>query len=203
MDRILTSKAFPISRARQELCEQARTEWFAFVDDDVKIVRDPMLSALQMMRRPENGAVEVRGKQAHPSAPTQTRAWTRFSFIRKTANKGLAMPDMRHNEDLWMDAYLRSRGWKWPLAPGEPVYLHMRRYRPRDAFEIGYWNYGVGRAPFFRSWLALFSTYPRNVLKERRGRWTFTLWLRQLNYVAGITRARLDGYHYDQPGGLQ
>ena len=201
--RVLTSKAFPISRARQELCEKASTPWFAFVDDDIKIVRDPMLSTAHLMEEPKNGAVEVRGKQGHPSAPTQTRAYTRFSFIRKEAVEGLSMPNMRHNEDLWIDAHMRSRGWRWPLAAGPPVYLHMRRYKPKDAYEVGYWNYGVGRAPFVRSWLGLFTTYPRNILAERRGRWTFTLWLRQLNYVAGITRARLDGYHYEQPGGLR
>lgn len=192
-----------ISDARQELCERAETDWFVFVDDDVKIIGDPVSEATPLMDDPENGAVEVRGVQGDPSAPTQTRAYTRFSFIRKDAIRGLSMPHMKHNEDLWMDAFLKSKGWKWPMTQGNPLYIHIRRYRPSDAYELGYWNRGAGRSPFLRSWLGLFSTFPMKILKERRGRYTFTIWFRQLHYVRGVTRAQLNGYHYEQPGGLR
>ena len=204
VDHLLISHKVPLSAARQELCEKAGTEWFVFIDDDVTIIGDPYTEeARDMMKDGQNGGVEVKGIQGHPSAPRQTRAYTRFSFIRKEAVKGLSMPLMRHNEDLWIDAYLRSRGWKWPMTTGAPIYVHNRRYHPVDAYEVGYWNRGCGRSPFLRSWLGLFSSYPVRILKEKRGRYTFTLLLRQLHYVRGVTRAQLNGYRYEQPGGIR
>jgi Glycosyl transferase family 2 len=198
VERILMSHARPISAARQELCDMAETEWFAFIDDDLIITHNPLTNALPLMTDPKNGAVEVEGVQGDPNAPKPVRAWTRLSFVRKEAVRTMRLPNTIHSEDILMREYLKMNGWQWPLAPGI-CYIHDRTYKPSEGYEVGYFNYQIGAANFSKSWIGTFSYYPLKLLRERHGKAFFPLMLRQLYNLNGVTRARLNRAYYRLP----
>src|SRR2546428_12546538 len=77
---ILTSSVIGPARARQELMERVDTDWFAFVDDDVKL-RPDWWSTVTGMISPEVGVVEGLWSYlvVKKRAVDFTRAMTRFA----------------------------------------------------------------------------------------------------------------------------
>ncbi len=162
---LLTSSVRGPAIARQELMERVDTQWFAFVDDDVRL-KPEWWSTVTGMIGPKVGAVEglwsyIAGDRRvgdYARAMTRLaelsgkeswtdridRAFTGDTLVRTRAVNGIQMP----NIPVWEDEYIRMRvqrnGYRWLRTP-RVVCDHLRRYNLRLAYETGQYGYYLGR----------------------------------------------------------
>ena len=162
---ILTSPVQGLARARQELMERVDTEWFAFVDNDVRL-RSDWWSMVTGMIRSDVGGVE--GLWSYLAGDKKvddyTRAMARLSrllrqeswrdridraftgdtLVRREAVKDIRMP----NIPLWEDEYIRrwveKSGFKWLRTP-RVVCDHLRSYNLKQSNNTGKYGYYVGQ----------------------------------------------------------
>jgi len=162
---ILTSSVIGPARARQELMDRVDTDWFAFVDDDVKL-RPNWWSTVTGMIDPGVGAVEglwsylVGDKKVDDYTRAMAklvkllrrdswrdridRAFTGDTLVRTAAVKNIRMP----NIPVWEDEYIRTRveknGYRW-LRTSDVVCDHLRRYNLGPSYNVGRYGYYLGR----------------------------------------------------------
>jgi hypothetical protein len=162
---ILTSSVEGLARARQKLIERVDTEWFAFVDDDVRL-RSDWWTTVTGMIGPNVGGVEglwsyLAGDKRvddYTRAMAQLsrllrreswrdridRAFTGDTLVRTEAVKNIRMP----NIPLWEDEYIRrwveKSGFKW-LRTAEVVCDHLRSYNLKQSNSTGKYGYYLGQ----------------------------------------------------------
>ena len=162
---ILTSSTMGLARARQELIERVDTEWFAFVDDDVRLRSDWWSNVTGMIRSDVGG---VEGLWSYLAGDKKvddyTRAMARLSrllrqeswtdridraftgdtLVRTEAVKNIRMP----NIPLWEDEYIRrwveKTGFKWVRTP-RVVCDHLRSYNLQQSNNTGKYGYYLGQ----------------------------------------------------------
>jgi glycosyltransferase involved in cell wall biosynthesis len=162
---ILTSSVTGLARARQGLIERVDTEWFAFVDDDVRL-RSDWWSTVTGMIRSDVGGVEglwsylAGDKRVDDYARAMARlsrllrqeswkdridrAFTGDTLVRTEAIKNIRMP----NIPLWEDEYIRrwveKSGFKWLRTP-HVVCDHLRSYNLKQSNNTGKYGYYLGQ----------------------------------------------------------
>ena len=162
---ILTSSVVGPARARQELMERVDTDWFAFVDDDVKL-RSDWWSAVTGMINDNVGAIEglwsylAGDKRVDDYARAMARlskllrqeswrdridrAFTGDTLVRTEAVKNIRMP----NIPVWEDEYIRrsveKNGYKWLRTP-RVVCDHLRTYNLKPSYNVGRYGYYLGK----------------------------------------------------------
>jgi hypothetical protein len=162
---ILTSSVIGPARARQQLMERVDTDWFAFVDDDVKLRRD-WWSSVTGMITPEVGGVE--GLWSYLAGDKRvddyTRAMVRLSrvllqeswkdridraftgdtLVRTEAVKDIRMPNIPVWEDEYIRRWAEKNGFKWLRTP-HVVCDHLRKYNLKPSYDVGKYGYYLGR----------------------------------------------------------
>jgi hypothetical protein len=162
---ILTSSVIGPARARQELMERVDTDWFAFVDDDIKL-RSNWWSTVTGMINDNVGGIE--GLWSYLAGDKKvddyTRAMARLSkllrqeswrdridraftgdtLVRTKAIKNIRMP----NIPVWEDEYIRrsveKNGYKWLRTP-KVVCDHLRTYNLKPSYNVGRYGYYLGK----------------------------------------------------------
>lgn len=161
---ILTSSVIGPSRARQELMERVDTDWFAFVDDDVKL-RSDWWSTVTGMISPEVGGVEglwsyLAGdkrvddytramarlaKLLHQESWRDRidRAFTGDTLVRREAVKNIRMPNIPVWEDEYIRRWVEKNGFTWLRTP-YVVCDHLRTYNLKPSYNVGKYGYYLG-----------------------------------------------------------
>lgn len=162
---ILTSSVEGLARARQELIERVDTEWFAFVDDDVKL-RSDWWATVTGMIGPNVGGVEglwsyLAGDKRvddYVRAMAQLsrllrreswrdridRAFTGDTLVRTEAVKNIRMPNIPLWEDEYIRRWIEKSGFKW-LRTAEVVCDHLRSYNLKQSNSTGKYGYYLGQ----------------------------------------------------------
>ncbi|HVH15523.1 MAG TPA: glycosyltransferase family A protein [Candidatus Angelobacter sp.] len=162
---VLTSSVIGPARARQELMERVDTDWFAFVDDDVKL-RPDWWSAVTGMVGPDVGGVEglwsyLAGDKRvddYTRAMAQLarvlrqeswrgridRAFTGDTLVRTEAVKNIRMPNIPVWEDEYIRRWVEKDGFRWLRTPNV-VCDHLRTYNLKPSYNVGKYGYYLGR----------------------------------------------------------
>jgi len=162
---LLTSSVVGPARARQELMERVDTDWFVFVDDDVKL-RPDWWSTVGGMVGPDVGGVE--GLWSYLAGDKKvddyTRAMARLSrilrqeswrdridraftgdtLVRTEAVKNIRMPNIPVWEDEYIRRWVERNGFRWLRTPNV-VCDHMRTYNLKPSYNVGKYGYYLGR----------------------------------------------------------
>ena len=162
---LLTSSVIGPARARQELMERVDTDWFAFVDDDVKL-RPDWWSTVTGMIDPTVGGVEglwsylagdkrvddytramarLAGLLRQESWRDRIdRAFTGDTLVRTEAVKNIRMPNIPVWEDEYIRRWVEKSGFRWLRTP-HIVCDHLRRYNLKPSYNVGRYGYYLGR----------------------------------------------------------
>lgn len=109
-----------LTGARKELINRVETEWFLFLDDDVRLERDYITKQRGCIGR-NVGAVQGRkeSRDEHPSRWVRRRArrgGTHATLIRSDAVHGIDYPsDMSVLEDEWTRRFIEEQEYVWVL----------------------------------------------------------------------------------------
>src|SRR3989441_8858305 len=180
---ILTSSAIGPARARQELIERVDTDWFSFVDDDVKL-RLGWWSTVTGMIGPDVGGVEglwsyLAGDKrvddytramarlskllGHESWRDRIdRAFTGDTLVRTEAVKNIRMPNIPVWEDEYIRRWVEKNGYRW-LRTQKVVCDHLRTYNLKPSYNVSKYGYYMGKLRV-RSQLKRLSQLPIKVL---------------------------------------
>jgi hypothetical protein len=162
---VLTSSVIGPARARQELMERVDTEWFAFVDDDVKLRPDWWPTVTEMIA-PDVGGIEglwsylAGDKRVDDYTRAMTRlarilrqeswrdridrAFTGDTLVRTVAVKNIRMPNIPVWEDEYIRRWVEKNGFRWLRTP-HVVCDHLRRYNLKPSYNVGKYGYYLGR----------------------------------------------------------
>lgn len=162
---ILSSSVIGPARARQELMERVDTDWFAFVDDDVRL-RSDWWSAVTRMINDNVGGIE--GLWSYLAGDKKvddyTRAMARFArmlrqeswrdridraftgdtLVRTEAVKNIRMPNIPVWEDEYIRRWVEKKGFRW-LRTANVVCDHLRTYNLKPSYNVGKYGYYLGR----------------------------------------------------------
>jgi len=162
---MLTSSVVGPARARQELMERVDTDWFAFVDYDVKLKPD-WWSTVTGMAGPDVGGVE--GLWSYLAGDKRvddyTRAMARLSgflrqeswrdridraftgdtLVRTEAVRNIHVPNIPVWEDEYIRRWVEKNGFKW-LRTAHVVCDHLRTYNLKPSYNVGRYGYYLGR----------------------------------------------------------
>ena len=162
---ILTSSVIGPARARQELIERVDTDWFSFVDDDVKLRHD-WWSTVTGMIGPDVGGVE--GLWSYLAGDKRvddyTRAMARLSkllrqeswrdridraftgdtLVRTEAVRNIRMPNVPVWEDEYIRRWVERNGYRWLRTPNV-VCDHLRTYNLKPSYNVGRYGYYLGK----------------------------------------------------------
>ena len=161
---LLTSSVVGPARARQELMEQVDTEWFAFVDDDVKL-RPDWWSTVTGMIGPDVGGVEglwsylagdkrvddytramarlARVLRQESWRDRIDRAFTGDTLVRTEAVRNICMPNIPVWEDEYIRRWVEKNGFRWLRTPNV-VCDHLRSYNLKPSYNVGKYGYYLG-----------------------------------------------------------
>ncbi len=162
---VLTSSVIGPARARQELIERVDTDWFAFVDDDVKL-RPDWWSTVTGMIGPDVGGVEglwsylAGDKRVEDYTRAMARlarllrqdswrdridrAFTGDTLVRTEAVKNIHVPNMPVWEDEYIRRWVEKNGFRW-LRTSHVVCDHLRTYNLKPSYNVGRYGYYLGR----------------------------------------------------------
>jgi len=162
---VLTSSVIGPARARQELIERVDTDWFAFVDDDVKL-RPDWWSTVTGMIEPDVGGVEglwsylAGDKRVEDYTRAMARlarllrqdswrdridrAFTGDTLVRTEAVKNIHVPNMPVWEDEYIRRWVEKNGFRW-LRTSHVVCDHLRTYNLKPSYNVGRYGYYLGR----------------------------------------------------------
>jgi glycosyltransferase involved in cell wall biosynthesis len=140
-DLTVVSKQCSLSRAREMAIAEIDTEWFLFLDDDVR-VHEMYLTDLTNAAAPLVGGVQGR-KRSRSEPPSKwvrrraRRGGTHATLIRRAAIEGVSIPsDLNILEDEYIRRHVEKGGFLW-------VFNHQARFRHanQDRHPIG-WEEG-------------------------------------------------------------
>ena len=162
---VLTSSVIGPARARQELMERVDTDWFAFVDDDVKL-RPDWWSTVTEMISPDVGGIEglwsylAGDKRVDDYARAMARlarvlrqdswrdkidrAFTGDTLVRTAAVKNIHMPNIPVWEDEYIRRWVEKNRFRW-LRTSHVVCDHLRKYNLKPSYNVGRYGYYLGR----------------------------------------------------------
>jgi hypothetical protein len=145
--------------------ERVDTDWFAFVDDDVKL-RPDWWSTVTGMIRPDVGGVEglwsylagdkrvddytramgvlARLLRQESWRDRVDRAFTGDTLVRTKAIKDIRMPNIPVWEDEYIRRWVEKNGFTW-LRTRHVVCDHLRTYNLRPSYNVGRYGYYLGR----------------------------------------------------------
>jgi len=168
----LQSRPCSLPEAREIAINSVETEWFLFLDDDVRITQD-YLSTLVEAISPLTGAVQ--GRKAEKISSNQVskrisdisdsntdwvrkrsfRGGTHATLIRTEAARGVDFPDDLH---VWEDEYLRrhieSSGYIW-IFNHQSIFEHESQDRHPPSWQEGYLQAKYKLRPFWHVCLNL------------------------------------------------
>ena len=180
---ILTSSVIGPARARQELMERVDTDWFAFVDDDVKL-RSNWWSTVTGMINDNVGGIE--GLWSYLAGDKRVddytlamarlskllrqeswrdridRAFTGDTLVRTEAIKNIQVPNIPVWEDEFIRQWVEKKGFRWLRTP-QVVCDHLRRYNLKPSYNVGKYGYYLGKVDI-RSQLKRVAQLPFRVL---------------------------------------
>lgn len=162
---ILTSSVLGPARARQELIERVDSDWFVFVDDDVRL-RSDWWPTVTGMVGPDVGGVEglwsylagdkrvddytramarlARVIRQESWRDRIDRAFTGDTLVRTEAVKNIHMPNIPVWEDEYIRRWVERNGFKW-LRTSNVVCDHLRTYNLKPSYNVGRYGYYLGR----------------------------------------------------------
>src|SRR6266851_3563656 len=162
---ILTSSVIGPARARQELMERVDTDWFAFVDDDIKL-RSNWWSTVTGMINDNVGGIEglwsyLAGDKrvddytramARLSKLSRQESWrdridrafTGDTLVRTEAVRNIRMPNIPVWEDEYIRRWVEKNGYRWLRTP-HVVCDHLRSYNLKPSYNVGKYGYYLGK----------------------------------------------------------
>ena len=162
---LLTSSKLGRGPARQELIEKVDTDWFAFVDDDVRL-RPDWWNEVSRMATPGTGGIEglwsyaLTDKRVDDYARSMERlarllgrsvwkdridrAYTGDTLIRTEGVERIEIPDIHIYEDEYIRRFVERAGFTW-LRTKEVVCDHLRTYNLNEAYQAGEYAYYFGQ----------------------------------------------------------
>lgn len=142
------------------------TDWFVFVDDDVRL-RPGWWEEISRLAGPGVGGVEglwsyaLTDRRVDDYARSMVkmakllgrgswveridRAFTGDTLVRTEAVKEIHIPDMQIYEDEYIRRFIIRNGFSW-LRTHEVVCDHLRKYNLEEAYEAGKYAYLFGLA---------------------------------------------------------
>lgn len=125
-----------LGEVRNKLIKLAETEWFAFIDSDVVINKkwfnllissiDEKTGAINGFALPQNTFLTFARKSVLSlklSLGLPQRGFTSNTLIRKSAAKGIKLPNLSRCEDIFLQRKIEERGWKWKFAKAFCIHL--------------------------------------------------------------------------------
>ena len=163
---LLTSDLPGRGRARQDLISRVDTDWFAFVDTDVRL-RPNWWDNVCSMVSDHVGAVEGLWSYAltdrtvdnYSRAMSQLaklvkrkgweerveRGFTGDTLIRKAAVRGISIPPGLHfYEDEFIRRHILKMGFRW-MRTAQVACDHLRKYNLDDAYDSGRYAFYFGQ----------------------------------------------------------
>lgn len=162
---LLTSSLRGRGKARQDLIQRVDTDWFVFVDTDVRLRPNWWHEVCKTVRN-DIGAVEGLWSYAlydrrvddyaramlrlakllrrRGWAERLDRAFTGDTLIRTDAVGSIRIPDLPLYEDEYIRRHVLKAGYKWVRTP-TVVCDHLRRYNLEEAYDSGKYAYGFGQ----------------------------------------------------------
>lgn len=117
VDAVQASRSLPA--ARERLIDRTETDWFLFLDDDVRVGEDYLRTLLSWTGSPRVGAVQGR-KLSRDEHPTDwhrrrgRRGGTHATLIRTAAARGVSIPaDVEVLEDEYLRRCIESEDYQW------------------------------------------------------------------------------------------
>lgn len=151
-DTALVSEPATLPAARERAIGLVETEWFWFLDDDVR-VRADYVSRLLDAIAPAVGAVQGRkaDRTEHPSDWARRRArrgGTHATLVRHDAVADVVIPDdMAVLEDEYLRRQTEANGYKWFFHP-HARFEHANQKRHPIGWTEGYVGGKYGLQPF-------------------------------------------------------
>jgi len=123
VDVDITSRPCSLPKAREIAIETVDTEWFLFLDDDVRVEPDYIARQLAWTDTDRVGAVQ--GRKLSRDEPRADwvrrrirRGGTHATMIRQDAVAGVDIPtDLTVLEDEYLHRKVEDRGYRWVLEP--------------------------------------------------------------------------------------
>jgi glycosyltransferase involved in cell wall biosynthesis len=118
---IVTESSLP--EARERAIDEVETEWFLFLDDDVRLSEDYLAHQAEWMDCDRVGAVQGRkDSRTEPSADwirrRSRRGGTHATLCRTEAVRGVPFPEDLHVlEDEYLRQYVEAQGYRWVFEP--------------------------------------------------------------------------------------
>jgi len=164
---LLTSNLKGRGLARQELIKHVDTEWFVFIDTDVRIKDGFWKTMKSYIEHDDDGIGAVEGLGSYPlddrldkidksmsriaqilhrPDPSEivTKGFTGDTIIRTSLVKDINIPNINVWEDEWIRLHIKKRGKSW-IRTREVVCEHERTYNIGEAYESGRYRYAFGR----------------------------------------------------------
>jgi len=145
--------------------ERVDTDWFAFVDDDVKL-RSDWWSTVTEMILPDVGGIEglwsyrAGDKRVEDYARAMARlsrllrqeswrdridrAFTGDTLVRTEAVKNIRMPNIPVWEDEYIRGWVEKSGFRW-VRTTHVVSDHLRTYNLKPSYNVGKYGYYLGK----------------------------------------------------------
>lgn len=162
---LLTSSVVGRGKARQDLIDHVDTEWFVFVDDDIRL-RPNWWSEVSKMAAERVGGVEglwsyaLMDKRVDDYARSMVklarllrrkawtekidRAFTGDTLVRTAAVKQIRIPGIQIYEDEFIRRHIERNGFQW-LRTRQIVCDHLRTYNLAEAYESGEYAFYFGK----------------------------------------------------------
>lgn len=148
-DTILISDEIPLQTARKRAINNTTTEWFLFLDDDVR-VSDGYLTVLYNSIAPTVGGIQGKkgegceldgqpdGSNSRWVRWRSHRAGTHASLIRKSAINSIEFPnDLTMLEDEYIRQHIENNGYLW-LFNHQALFTHENQERHPTGWREGY-----------------------------------------------------------------
>jgi len=139
----VSERGLSLPAARERLIERVETDWFLFLDDDVRL-RDRCLRRLERWTSCDNvGAVQGRkaSRDERPSTWVRRRArraGTHATLVRADAVRGVSIPlSVTVLEDEYLRRQVEDRSWVWALDH-DARFHHDCQERHRIGWEEGF-----------------------------------------------------------------
>jgi len=138
VNNIIFSTAKGLANSRNELINKVTTEWFIFLDDDVKLNKQWWLEIKKHMVDDEVGAVNglgycnsfilksLRNILFMLRGTKEQRGFTSNTLIRTKAVKGIKLERVGRLEDAELQQKIINKGYKWVHCP-KAVCEHLKK----------------------------------------------------------------------------
>lgn len=161
INKIIISDAKGLANARNELMSKVKTDWFLFIDDDIRIderwwdniqsyMIDGLIADTEMLNlgcEPRKiGAVNgfgypdsiilkfIRKTMMFLRGSKYQRGFTSNTLIRREAIKGIKLNTIGRLEDLELQNKIKDKGYRWGFCNAECVHLKSPSLVMKEAY---------------------------------------------------------------------